>query len=176
MKPLKLLIIIVAVAGVAGYLIWQSHWKTYSNSQYGFEFKYPDHYSVRKERDNLLFIESKNGVLYAFILIDNPLGLTAPAYFEKFKQESAKQCETAPCASIVSSHAITINGLNGVDSTQAGEGSRDVRSVYFQTSDKIINYEYARDILHTAFGGDQALFDAYLSNGDKILSTIKLTH
>ena len=33
-------------------------WKTYTNSQYGFEFRYPDSFYIRT-RDNVVFVESK---------------------------------------------------------------------------------------------------------------------
>lgn len=149
------------------------NWKTYSSAQYGFEFKYPSDYSIRTENFNI-FVEKQNGGLYAVVIIDNPSKLSASEYFEKFKNDNKRQCEISPCASILSSKVIQINNLQAVEAELAGEGSNDVRSIYFLVGNKIINYQYGRDNLNTEFGGNHTIYNTYISNGDKILSTFKL--
>ncbi|MDO8570435.1 MAG: PsbP-related protein [Candidatus Daviesbacteria bacterium] len=64
-----------------------ANWKTYTNSKYGFSFKYPQDYAIKEESERVFYIKNKENNVFALWIYDNPNNLSLKDYESKNTNE-----------------------------------------------------------------------------------------
>lgn len=108
-------ITVILVAGLIGYAYWnkdtgpvvRGEWKTYQNTQRGFEIQYPDYLQVKEDPAAVLFanVEIKDPKLNQARALISVLGQSKPITIEQLSEEAK---EVAVEGSV---QVTTINGL-----------------------------------------------------------------
>lgn len=99
-----ILIVILIAALIGGYLLYQNqnkptpqsspnpvtsnsaetaNWKTYTNDRYGFSFKYPQDYTIKKLVEKVFLIENKDKNSFELWVYENPNNLSLKDYESK---------------------------------------------------------------------------------------------
>lgn len=186
------LLVILILAGAAGYFVWQkksqtsqipSDWKTYRNEKYGFEVKYPKGYVVTGgETNNPTLIAQiqnpKSKLAYWFQFENNPDNLTPKAYISKLLKDEENPKWEGERTGYSYQAVINISGVEAWDTHFGGPGGFDGRMIFFSIKDKFLEfyYELGDSAHHNLISGDKvsvADWENYKKIGDQILSTFK---
>ncbi len=149
----------------------ETGWKIYRNNELGFALKYPADYFIKDEGQYVLIKNNQNNAQYAVGPINDPVGLTPAEYVANLQKKRNEPEATI----VVSFKNILVNGVTGIDTELTGPGSFRARSVLFPVKNQIVKIEYLHDNLALDFNGDHDAYNAYLENGNTIISSFKIT-
>jgi hypothetical protein len=110
-----------------------ANWKTYTNTQYGFEVKYPSSASIQTFPNKAEIIYPRNTDLVYDILFVNP-GFTMQQYVDTLNSNGV----------LTSQKPISVNGIQGIDVQLNAKAAVPLtRTAYFQSQNgSIISIVY----------------------------------
>ncbi len=158
-----------------------ANWKTYTNTDYGFSFKYPGEWKVANNDSNSSAIDASvdvntaNGQSYYLIEISREKFASVDDYIKNQNALINKTiAEGGPGTTLPAGENVTINGinytkLNNVGNGGGAAGSRD----WYLTSKN--GYVYKVEVEKTASEGPVFDLDPYITTAGQILSTFQFT-